>query len=34
MLKLMKYELRKTWITKVILLALTAVVEVLYLYGL
>ena len=34
MLKLMKYELRKTWFTKVILLAVTAAVEAFYLYGL
>lgn len=34
MLKLMKYELRKTWMTKVILLALTAIAEAVYLYGL
>ena len=34
MLKLIKYELRKTWITKVILLAITAVVEAAYLIGL
>ena len=32
MLKLMKYELRKTWFTKVILLAVTAAVEAFYLY--
>ena len=34
MLKLIKYELRKTWITKAILLAITAIAEVLYLIGL
>lgn len=34
MLKLMKYELRKTWFTKVILLAITAVAEIAFLYGL
>ena len=34
MLKLMKYELRKTWMTKVILLALTACAEAAYLIGL
>ncbi len=34
MLKLIKYELRKTWFTKVILLALTAIAEVVYLIGL
>ena len=34
MLKLMKYEIRKTWITKLILLGVTAVAEAVYLYGL
>ena len=34
MLKLMKYELRKTWFTKAILLAVTAAVEAFFLYGL
>lgn len=34
MLKLMKYELRKTWFTKVILLAVTAAAEAFFLYGL
>ena len=34
MLKLMKYEFRKTWITKLILLGLTAALEVLFLIGL
>ena len=34
MLKLMKYELRKTWITKVILLVITACAEAAYLIGL
>ncbi|MBR2822488.1 MAG: hypothetical protein IKE24_02240 [Clostridia bacterium] len=34
MLKLMKYELRKTWFTKVILLALTAAAEIGFLIGL
>ncbi|MBQ6383054.1 MAG: hypothetical protein IJQ88_09550 [Clostridia bacterium] len=34
MLKLMKYELRKTWSTKAILLAVTAIVEIAYLIGL
>ena len=34
MLKLMKYELRKTWFTKCILLAITAVAEIAFLYGL
>ncbi len=34
MLKLIKYELRKTWSTKAILLAVTAVVEIAYLIGL
>lgn len=34
MFKLMKYEFRKTWITKVILLGITAALEALFLYGL
>jgi hypothetical protein len=34
MLKLMKYEFRKTWFTKVILLAITALAEIAYLIGL
>ena len=34
MLKLIKYELRKTWFTKAILLAVTAVVEIAFLVGL
>ncbi len=34
MLKLMKYELRKTWFTKVILLVITAVAEAAFLAGL
>ena len=34
MLKLIKYELRKTWFTKVILLAVTAVAEAAFLIGL
>ncbi len=34
MLKLMKYEFRKTWITKVILLGITAALEALFLFGL
>ena len=34
MLKLMKYELRKTWFTKLILLGITAVAEVVFLVGL
>jgi len=34
MLKLMKYELRKTWFLKAILLAVTAVAEIAYLIGL
>ncbi len=34
MLKLMKYEFRKTWFTKVILLAITAIAEIVYLIGL
>ena len=34
MLKLMKYELRKTWSTKAVLLAVTAIVEIAYLIGL
>ena len=34
MFKLMKYEFRKTWITKLILLGVTAVAEAVYLYGL
>lgn len=34
MLKLIKYELRKTWFTKLILLAVTAVAEIIYLAGL
>ena len=34
MLKLMKYELRKTWLTKLILLGVTAVAEVIWLIGL
>ena len=34
MLKLMKYEFRKTWITKVILLVITALAEAGYLIGL
>ena len=34
MLKLMKYEFRKTWITKLILLGVTAVAEIAFLIGL
>ena len=34
MFKLMKYEFRKTWITKLILLDISAVLEVMYLIGL
>ena len=34
MFKLMKYEFRKTWITKLILLGITAVAEVMFLFGL
>ncbi|MBQ6959803.1 MAG: hypothetical protein IJP78_02370 [Clostridia bacterium] len=34
MFKLMKYEFRKTWITKLILLGVTAVAEAVYLFGL
>ena len=34
MFKLMKYEFRKTWITKLILLGISAVLEVMYLIGL
>ncbi|MBQ7656341.1 MAG: hypothetical protein IJS41_07525 [Clostridia bacterium] len=34
MLKLMKYEFRKTWFTKLILLGVTAVAEILFLFGL
>ncbi len=34
MLKLMRYEFRKTWFTKVILLAITALAEIAYLIGL
>ena len=34
MLKLIKYEFRKTWFTKLILLGITAVVEVIFLIGL
>ena len=34
MLKLMKYEFRKTWITKLILLGITAALEALFLIGL
>ena len=34
MFKLMKYEFRKTWITKLILLGVTAVTEAVYLFGL
>ena len=34
MIKLMKYELRKTWFTKLILLGITAVAEIIYLVGL
>ena len=34
MLKLMKYELRKTWFTKLILLGVTAVAEIIFLIGL
>lgn len=34
MLKLMKYELRKTWFTKAVLLGITAVAELAFLYGL
>ena len=34
MLKLMKYEFRKTWITKLILLGVTAVAEIAFLMGL
>ncbi len=34
MLKLMKYEFRKTWFTKVILLAITVLAEIVYLIGL
>ena len=34
MLKLMKYEIRKTWFTKLMLLAATAATEVLFLFGL
>ncbi len=34
MLKLMKYEFRKTWFTKAILLAITALAEIVYLIGL
>lgn len=33
MLKLMKYEIRKTWFTKLILLAATLVAEVIFLFG-
>ena len=33
MLKLMKYEIRKTWFTKLILLAATLVAEVVFLFG-
>ncbi len=34
MFKLMKYEFRKTWMTKVILLGITAAAQVLFLFGL
>lgn len=34
MLKLMKYELRKTWLTKLILLGIAAVLEIVFLIGL
>ena len=34
MLKLMKYEFKKTWITKLILLGVTAVAEIAFLVGL